>query len=115
LKRSKLIANYNIFGDYAPYNDDCLQAQAIMSCRTLQDADKKTQIRDLLKKLRESIISGAASGGGAPGAVEGEIHTDASPRIPGSESLASLISIDTANTTPVNTEEPVQPPPAKDK
>ena len=28
------------------------QAQAIMSSRTLQDADKKLQIRELLKKLR---------------------------------------------------------------
>jgi hypothetical protein len=28
------------------------QAQAIMSSRTLQEADKKTQIKDLLKTLR---------------------------------------------------------------
>jgi hypothetical protein len=86
-----------------------------MSCRTLQDADKKTQIRDLLKKLRESIISGAANGGGAPGVVDGESNTDVSPRIPGSQSLTSLISIDTVNSNPVNIEVPVQPPPAKEK
>jgi hypothetical protein len=81
-----------------------------MSCRTLQDADKKTQIRDLLKKLRESII--AANAGGGQGVVEGEIsNTDVSP-----VSISTpLTTSEMVNINPVSTEVAPQPPLTKEK
>lgn len=83
-----------------------------MSCRTLQDADKKTQIRDLLKKLRESIMTGTSTGGGAS---EGEASSiDVSPKTSGSETATPPpIPIETVNSIPISIER-IQPQLPKD-
>jgi hypothetical protein len=69
------------------------QAQTIMSSRVLQDGEKKSQIRELLKKLRESMA------GITPSTMEGVAGILETGGV--AEEVADLKRTSSSNTSPI--------------